>query len=111
VIEVAPRRDEHTTRRLWQASIADDLKQSYGQSATCRIASYDDVTGLDRTMSGSFWRSDKEEVFRKRIRQREVLSCGKGGTDTYRTQEGLVERKGTDTEEQVYSWVLQSDIN
>jgi len=80
VVEVAPRRDEHTTRWLWQAGIADDLKKSYGQSASRRIASYDDVTVLDGTMSSPFWRLDEEEVFRKRTGQSEILSCKKGGT-------------------------------
>ena len=104
--EIAPRRDNHSTRWLWQASIANDLKEGYGQSTTGRIASHDDVAGLDRTMSSSFWWSYKEEIFKKIISQSEIPSCRKGGTN--RTQEGLVERKGTDTEEQVESWVLQS---
>jgi hypothetical protein len=108
VIEVAPRRDEHTTRWLWQAGIANDLKESYGQSASRRIASYDDVSVLDRTMGGSFRRLDEKKVFRKRTRQNEIILCKKGDTGTNRTQEGLVERKGTDTGEQADSWALQT---
>ena len=61
-------------------------------------------------MSSSFWRLDEEEIFRKRIRRSEILSCGKDGNGTNRTQEGLEERKGMDTEEQVESWVLQKAL-
>jgi hypothetical protein len=44
------------------------------------------------------------------MRRSEILSCRKGDTGTNKKQEGLVEHKGTDTEEQVDSWVLQTEI-
>lgn len=62
MVKVAPRRDEHSTGWLWQTGVANDLEQSQGQSTARGISSDDDVTRFDRTMGGSFWRPDEEEV-------------------------------------------------
>jgi hypothetical protein len=52
----------------------------------------------------------RNKSFGREYVRSEILSCRKVDTGTNRKQEGLEEHKGTDTEGQVDSWVLQTEI-
>jgi hypothetical protein len=52
----------------------------------------------------------RNKSFGREYVRSEIISCSKVDAGTNRKQEGLVEHKGTDTEEQVDSWVLQTEI-
>jgi hypothetical protein len=56
--EITPGRDEYTTRRRRKTRVTDDLKESQGQASTCRVACDNDTFGSDRSVRGTFWRSD-----------------------------------------------------
>lgn len=64
VVQIAPGGDEHAARGWRQTSVADDLKEGDGESATGRVAAYDDVAGFDGSVRGSRWRLDEEEVWK-----------------------------------------------
>ena len=56
--EITPGRDEYTTRWRRKARVTDDLKESQGQTSSCRVACDNNTFGSDRSMRGTFWRPD-----------------------------------------------------
>jgi hypothetical protein len=54
--EITPGRDEHTARRRRKTRVTDDLKESQGQTSTCRVACDNNTFGSDRSVRGTFGR-------------------------------------------------------
>jgi hypothetical protein len=107
-VEIAPRRDKNGTCWQWQVGVTNNLQKGYGQSAARRVASYDEITWLDRPMRNSFWWPYEEEVWSKELLRCVIRKNRKRGT--YRTRASLAEHMGRDIEEQVYSLELKHEL-
>ena len=56
--EITPGRDEYTTRRRRKTRVTNDLKECQAQASTCRVACDNNTFRPDRSVRGTFWRSD-----------------------------------------------------